>query len=764
FVGEAVLFIVHSLQERGWWAEEHNVLFVMTSILVWGCLAVILLESPFPRWLPYLGAWILGLVLEAVIFALTATSPTERDVFSDARLAIMALRLAVLFMLSVTGIVMASTVARAEESTDEESQPLLGNGHVAQPDAGQYGAIPVEDDPKQADTKTGAEDEDEDEDKDVKEKQRKRLMEHGGWWGYLKGFFIFLPLIWPARNRKMQFYLFIIGLCVVFQRALNVLIPNQLGVITNKLALVSGTGLVPWREISLWIAFRFLSSRAGIDGVQSLLTTHLEQFSYLQITKAAFRHVMGLSMDFHTEKNSGELLKAVEQGYSLTQLLDYVVFDTIPLLVDLIVAFFFLSNLFDVYLAFTVIVVAITFFWTTIKLTAYNRESRRLYVDKYLKENKIMYESVSNWQTVAYFNRRKHEEERLDKAVKEHIDAYVRYNWSYNMIFAVQALVILFGLLVASFLAAYRIALNERTVGSFVTLVGYWSTLSSPLSRLANSYNRLASDLIDAERMLQLFNTKSNIEDKEDAQPLQITEGRVDFENVEFAYDKRKSTLKDITFTAESGKTVALVGETGSGKSTTLKLLLRFYDVTAGSIKIDGQDIRDVQLHSLREAMGVVPQDPSMFNMSIMENIRYARLDASDEEVHEACRAAAVHDKILTFPDGYSTKVGERGVKLSGGELQRVAIARVLLKNPQLVLLDEATSAVDSATEIQIQEAFKRLSKGRTTFIIAHRLSTIMDADLILVIENGQIIERGTQQELLGMGGKYVDLWTKQTS
>jgi len=271
-------------------------------------------------------------------------------------------------------------------------------------------------------------------------------------------------------------------------------------------------------------------------------------------------------------------------------------------------------------------------------------------------------------------------------------------------------------------------------------------------------------NLIDAERVLQLLTTEPAVKNSEKATELVIKSGEVQFDNVNFAYDARKSVLKDISFTAEPGKTIAIVGETGGGKSTMLKLLFRFYDVTSGSIRIDGQDLRSVTLSSLRDALGVVPQDPSMFNQTILENIRYARLDATDDEIHEACKAAAVHDKILSFPDGYKSKVGERGVKLSGGELQRIAIARVLVKNPRICLLDEATSAVDSSTEQQIQEAFKKLSAGRTMFVIAHRLSTISEADMILVIEKGEIVEHGTHDQLLLQGGKYLELWTKQTS
>ena len=270
--------------------------------------------------------------------------------------------------------------------------------------------------------------------------------------------------------------------------------------------------------------------------------------------------------------------------------------------------------------------------------------------------------------------------------------------------------------------------------------------------------------LTDSERLLQLLTTKANVTNAPGAVNLHVDSGHVEFEHVEFSYDPRKPTLKDVSFAARPGQTIALVGETGGGKSTILKLLYRYYDINGGVIRIDGQDIRAVTLDSLRDSFGMVPQDPALFNISILENVRYARLDASDDEVMEACKAAAIHDKILTFPDGYQATVGERGVKLSGGELQRVSIARAILRQPKIVLLDEATSMIDAETEGLIQEAFKRLTASRTTFIIAHRLATIQHADRICVINDGEIVESGTHDELFRLKGKYVALWSKQLS
>ncbi|KAK3044213.1 hypothetical protein LTS18_001874, partial [Coniosporium uncinatum] len=318
-------------------------------------------------------------------------------------------------------------------------------------------------------------------------------------------------------------------------------------------------------------------------------------------------------------------------------------------------------------------------------------------------------QAISGWETVTYFNRVHYEEDRFEKSVEDAIASQIKYHDRSYVSYAVQDLILTLGFSGMAVLGVYRVVQGSKDVGSFVTLIGLWSLMSSPLSSVVYRYKTLANNFIDAERMLQLLQTKPTVTDKDKAVKLQVEGGRVEFNHVNFAYDQRKQIIKDVDFVAEPGQTIAFVGETGGGKSTTLKLLFRFYDVTGGSIKIDGQDIGDVTMDSLRDALGVVPQDSALFNQSIMDNVRYARLDATQEEVEEACKAAAIHDKIMTFPDGYKSKVGERGVKLSGGELQRVSIARVLLKNPKIVLLDEATSAVDSSTEAQIQEAFKKL-------------------------------------------------------
>lgn len=316
------------------------------------------------------------------------------------------------------------------------------------------------------------------------------------------------------------------------------------------------------------------------------------------------------------------------------------------------------------------------------------------------------------------------------------------------------------GLMAAGLLAIYQIAQETQPIGSFAMLVSLWHAVNSNIGRLVGTRRDFLENLIDAEALRDLFQKDPKIRDGSKA--FSFRRGSVHLRDVNFSYDKEKGVIKDFSFHARAGQRIALVGETGSGKSTMLKLLFRFYDAQKGSITIDGQEIKDVTLESLRKCIGVVPQDPSLFNDTIIQNVRYSYLEASDEEVFEACKAAAVHDKIMQFPKGYASKVGEKGVKLSGGELQRIAIARVILKDPKIILLDEATSAVDTETESRIQDALQRLTNGRTTFTVAHRLSTVADADIILVIKDGSIVEQGRPHELLKAKGKYFDLWSKQ--
>ena len=367
-----------------------------------------------------------------------------------------------------------------------------------------------------------------------------------------------------------------------------------------------------------------------------------------------------------------------------------------------------------------------------------------------------------SYETVKYFNAENYEFGRYRKAVTDYQRAEYHVILSLTLMNTCQNTVFMLGLLTTSFMAAYQVSVGQADVGQFVTLLSYMAQLQGPLNFFGTFYRSIQSAMINAERLLELFREQPTVVDSPMATPLRKCKGEITFENVEFSYDARKPALDRLNFECKPGTRTALVGESGGGKSTVFRLLFRFYNAHKGRILIDGRDVRDITIDSLRRNIGVVPQDTVLFNESLMYNLKYANQNATDEDVYEACRAASIHDKILTFPDGYQTKVGERGLRLSGGEKQRVAIARTILKNPRIILLDEATAALDTETEEHIQRALSTLSHGRTMLVIAHRLSTVTTADRILVLNEGQLVESGTHDELLAMKGRYASMWRKQ--
>ena len=367
-----------------------------------------------------------------------------------------------------------------------------------------------------------------------------------------------------------------------------------------------------------------------------------------------------------------------------------------------------------------------------------------------------------SYETVKYFNAEGYEFDRYRNAVQDFQRAEYKVLISLNIMNVSQNLVFTLGLLITCFIAAYQVTTRQRKVGDFAVLVTYMAQLQGPLNFFGTFYRSIQFAMINSERMLELFKEQPTVVDEPDAEELRTCEGEIRWNAVEFSYDARKPALDGVSFCCPPGTTTALVGESGGGKSTIFRLLFRFYNASRGGITIDGRDVRDVTIDSFRRHIGVVPQDTVLFNESIMYNLRYARPEATDEEVFAACRAASIHDKILTFPDGYDSRVGERGLKLSGGEKQRVAIARTILKDPRIILLDEATAALDTETEQHIQDALRQLARGRTTVVIAHRLSTVTTADQILVLHQGQIAERGTHQELLEQKGRYASMWRRQ--
>ena len=755
------LYIHNSLQEARGLSSHDKILHALMQTLLWTTLTLLDLSSSRPAWMPYTTSWALAAVLEIAILLLQPLSDYRSRPLDGIQNALQASTAAGMAALSLMGTSVLYT--SKERSWQDETQSLLDSEATSTSGSRQsyHNDAASEDEDSGSDSSSICEDSDSEQ--SLVKKARQRIEEDGGWINYASEYLMFWPYIWPSRNVKLQSFFWILAISTLAERALNVLYPRQFGIVVDKLYRSAGAGTVPWREILLWIFYELLrSDSCGLPGLNLMLENRISNWSHMQLSVTAFDQVMGLPMSFHDSKDSGEVIKAVEQASSLNSLLRTLLLDTVPFVLDMVIACWYFAYLLDAYATLIFVAVGIAFCFVTYHIGIIMKHSRRATASTERAESRILYEKVSNWATVSYFNRRKYEQLRLADTVGRSIKASQWDNDVSIYMFGAQELCELVGRLILTILAAYRIAMGTIPVGNFVALESYWDTIVTPLWMLSHSYRQLSSDLIDAERLLQLFKRKSTIEDGLSTFPAQPV-ARIEFSNVFFGYRQYQNTLEDISFVASPGQTVALVGQTGSGKSTMTKLLMRFYDVTAGSIEIDGQDIRSVTLHSLREAFGFVPQNAALFNMSILDNVRYGKLDATEAEVHEACKAAALHDQILTFPNGYHTKVGERGVKLSGGELQRIAIARVILKDPQIVLLDEATSALDTGTEAKIQEALRRLTRGRTTLVIAHRLSTVTNADLILVVDKGRIVERGTHAELLRLNGRYVENWARQT-
>ena len=761
YTTEVLYYLSCSIADPNYTAPQPLAIRCLSSILVWSLLSCLLWASQLLHWYAYFGAFILQFALETATCLVMVFAQSQHVRQNHPPLLNSCLRAFVSLLLLIDSFVILVT-KQAEACTDEESQSLLGKQANGSPGASinrSYGGVPQD----ESDGEDGPREE---VDKDIKAQQAKRLEEEGGWFGYLKGFMIFLPYLFPTNDWTVMASLGVRIAHTMLKRTFNLLTPRQLGIITTKLqeAYVTKTGVMPWKDIGLWLLYSFINGPTVFSILDSLANMFITNSSYRLITLLAYDHVLRLSMSFHTSKDSGEVMKAIEQASSLNTLIEMVLFNIAPMFLDILVAMFYITHLFNAYMVFIVLYmgaayVAIGFYFTTL-----SQPKRRDYVENQRAESSTVNETVHNWQTVAYFNRLAFEYERYSKKISDAISAQYAYRLTYMGGNAAQSLLTTVGFFSVCVFCMTQIVTGQKPIGNLVTLIMYWGTITSPLYVLSHSYQQITGSLIAAERLLQLLNTPPSVADREYAKDLVVHTGEVEFKDVNFHYDPRKPIIKKVNLKASGGQTVAFVGETGGGKSTMLKLLFRFYDVTGGSILIDGQDLRSVTQANLREALGVVPQDPVLFNQSIRQNIRYAKLDATDAEIEDACRAAAIHDDIVSFPDGYDSKVGERGVRLSGGQLQRIAIARVLLKNPKIVLLDEATSAIDSSIEATIQQAFRRLSQGRTTFVIAHRLSTIADADQILVVEKGEIIERGRHQELLqNEAGKYAELWKKQT-
>ncbi|WP_316977542.1 ABCB family ABC transporter ATP-binding protein/permease [Shumkonia mesophila] len=571
-----------------------------------------------------------------------------------------------------------------------------------------------------------------------------------------------LPYLWPAESSNLRLrvvlaVVFLVAAKVVnvtvpvfYKKAVDALSPEIVAVAAVPVALIVGYGLA-----------RVMAQAFG--EVRDAVFARVEQRAVRQAALRTFQHLHRLSLRFHLDRKTGGISRAIERGVrGIEFLLDFMLFNILPTLFEILLVCAILWSLYSVWFALiTLATIACYIAWTLI-ITDWRIKYRQQMNETDSLAHTRAIDSLLNFETVKYFGNEAHEARRFDSALAAYEEASVKSTTTLSLLNIGQGAIIAAGLVAVMVMAGQGVAGGAMTIGDFVLVNTYLIQLYMPLNFLGFVYREIKRSLTDLEQMFGLLDEPAEIKDAPDAPALAVRGGEVVFEDVHFAYDARRHVLKGISFSVPPGKSVAIVGPSGAGKSTISRLLFRFYEATGGRILIDGQDIRDVTQESLRAAIGMVPQDTVLFNDTVYYNVAYGQPGASPAEVETAAKLARIHDFVMDQPDGYQTMVGERGLKLSGGEKQRVAIARTILKNPAILLFDEATSALDTHTEREIQESLAEVSANRTTLIIAHRLSTVVDADEIIVLEGGRIVERGSHAQLLERGGVYAGMWTRQ--
>lgn len=571
-----------------------------------------------------------------------------------------------------------------------------------------------------------------------------------------------LPYLWPRGEWTIRARVVVALLCLVTAKIATVMVPV---LYKEAVDLISAEGaFVVTALVGILIGY-------GISRVAQQAFAELRDFFFARVGQRAiravglktFRHLHSLSLRFHLDRQTGGLSRAIERGVKgIEFLLTFMLFNIVPTLLEITMVCGILWAVFDIWYALVTFVTVSLYVAFTFSVTEWRMKFRREMNEMDSKANTRAIDSLLNYETVKYFGNEEHEANRFDRSLRRYEDAAVRSKTTLALVNIGQGFIIAVGLTLVMTMAGFDIQSGAMTVGGFVMVNTYLMQLFQPLNFLGFVYREIKQSLTDMEAMFRLTAEQREVTDAEDAPDLVANGGTVTFHDVRFGYGPDREILKGLSFEVPAGKTVAIVGPSGAGKSTISRLLFRFYDVTDGAIEIDGQDIRSITQASLRRSIGIVPQDTVLFNDTVYYNIAYGRPDAGPAEIEAAAKLASIHDFVMGLPDGYNTSVGERGLKLSGGEKQRVAIARTILKRPAIFLFDEATSALDSHTEKAIQRSLAEVSANHTTLTIAHRLSTIVEADEIIVLRDGVIAERGRHHELLDRDGIYAGMWREQ--
>ena len=571
---------------------------------------------------------------------------------------------------------------------------------------------------------------------------------------------ILWPYLWQFKGRVVLALSFLVA-----AKLANISVPLVMKNIVDSLDKSQAAALAPIVvPVALLAAYGLLRLSSTMFGeLRDIVFVKVTQRAMRNIALRVFRHLHALSLRFHLDRHTGGVTRDIERGTrGVSTIMSYMLFSVIPILLEITLVVFLLGAKFDwTFVAITLCAIAL-YIVTTISITEWRTQHRRTMNEMDSKANTKAIDSLLNYETVKYFGNEEFEAGRYDKNLQRYEAAATKSETSLGLLNAAQSIVIATAVTLLMWRASEGIVTQKLTLGDLVMVNALLIQLYIPLNFLGAMYRELRQAFTDMEKMFNLLDENREVQDKPGAKQLTLNGASIKFENVNFGYSERRQILFDVSFEVPAGKTVAVVGSSGAGKSTMSRLLFRFYDITSGKILIDGQDIRDVTQASVRASLGIVPQDTVLFNDTIRYNIAYGRPDASDADIRDAARRAHVSDFIERLPDKWESMVGERGLKLSGGEKQRVAIARTLLKNPAIMIFDEATSALDSATEKAIQGELREIAKDRTTLVIAHRLSTIIDADEILVLDLGRIVERGTFRDLLDQDGKFAQMWRLQ--